>query len=480
MCREGRCPAIVAGLMGVAMGSAPSLALAASAQSDLAFLSPESTLGFVVQFGLGVVVGASAAAGTSAVILHRMLARQAEGEVARRAPVRATQPEPRTGDARPSEQAAPVIAKPAPAPVSDHVAASDDAGEGDDLPRGKHFRRAGQGQGVAAAHAAEGPEEPEEPEEPCRAAARRDAERSEVDEEAWNAFMSGPAHVATDYTQVAENYVRRASFAERMAQRARGVREVLSERLGGDRFEGLPVIERADGSVGDVGTGWWNARMGDSVRLVGVQDTARRGGTDAQPSDDDPLPSVPSWMGRGASRKAAPPTPSRAARIAHSVAEVDQGAYPEQRSARELDDDIWEQALKAMGERIDQIASVPVAAVAPLPSFGDAIGGTETIDEPEGLENPTSFIPFRAPAGHPEVVDTETYVDYLLDQEFSQNSSESARASSRNYLKVIEGGSQELRSTGKLRGRSARPHAQERASAHAPRHLAPALAANEA
>ena len=52
------------------------------------------------------------------------------------------------------------------------------------------------------------------------AAARRDAERSEVDEEAWNAFMSGPAHVATDYTQVAENYVRRASFAERMAQRA--------------------------------------------------------------------------------------------------------------------------------------------------------------------------------------------------------------------------------------------------------------------
>lgn len=133
-----------------------------------------------------------------------------------------------------------------------------------------------------------------------------------------------------------------------------------------------------------------------------------------------------------------------------------------------------------MGEKIDQIAPLPATAVAPLPSFGDAIGGTETIDEPEGLENPTSFIPFRAPTGHPEVVDTETYVDYLLDQEFSQNSSESARASSRNYLRLIEGGSQELRSTGKLRGPSGRAHAQEKASAYVPRHFAPTFAANEA
>lgn len=240
------------------------------------------------------------------------------------------------------------------------------------------------------------------------------------------------------------------------------------------------MIERADGSVGDVGTGWWNARMGDSVRLVGVQDTAERVAAAAQPAAEGSLPSVPTWMGRQPVRRAESPRPSRAARIAHSVAEVDQGAYPERRSVRELDDDVWEQALRAMGEKIDQIAPLPATAVAPLPSFGDAIGGTETIDEPEGLENPTSFIPFRAPTGHPEVVDTETYVDYLLDQEFSQNSSESARASSRNYLRLIEGGSQELRSTGKLRGPSGRAHAQEKASAYVPRHFAPTFAANEA
>lgn len=43
-------------------------------------------------------------------------------------------------------------------------------------------------------------------------------------------------HIATDYEDVAENYVRRETFRERMASRARGVADVLSERLGASRF----------------------------------------------------------------------------------------------------------------------------------------------------------------------------------------------------------------------------------------------------
>ena len=90
-----------------------------------------------------------------------------------------------------------------------------------------------------------------------------------------------------------------------------------------------------------------------------------------------------------------------------------------------------------MGERIAQYSSAPV--------FEDVIGGVDTIDEPDNLEKNTGFIPFKVPAGHPEVVDTETYVDYLLRDELSHNSSLVIRKSSHAHLRVIEGGTSPLR-----------------------------------
>jgi hypothetical protein len=75
----------------------------------------------------------------------------------------------------------------------------------------------------------------------------------------------------------------------------------------------------------------------------------------------------------------------------------------------------------------------------------DAIGTIETIDEPDGLEGSTGFIPFKLHAGHPEVVDANSYVDYLIDDEFSRNPSKAARKSSRDFLTVIQGGSQKMR-----------------------------------
>lgn len=127
----------------------------------------------------------------------------------------------------------------------------------------------------------------------------------------------------------------------------------------------------------------------------------------------------------------------RASYIASHVAEVNEGVFPERRSVDDLDShDAWEEALSAMGENLGQ-RSTPV--------FHDAVGGPGTIDEPDGLEGPTGFIPFRVPAAHPEVVDTPSYVDYLLRDEFSQNSSKALHRSARSHLRVIEGGTMPIR-----------------------------------
>ena len=93
---------------------------------------------------------------------------------------------------------------------------------------------------------------------------------------------------------------------------------------------------------------------------------------------------------------------------------------------------MWESALAALDEKI---ATSQAAVV-----FSDTVGGSDTLDEPDGLEPDTQFIPFRVPAGHPEVVDTESYVDHLISEEFSRNSSTAVRKSSRRFLRVLDGG----------------------------------------
>lgn len=254
----------------------------------------------------------------------------------------------------------------------------------------------------------------------------------------------GGAHATDDYEDIATNYVRRLSFAERMAARARGVANVLGERLGSDMMDGVPVIERADGSVGDVGTGWWNVAMGDSVRRdldVGAS-TGLASPSAAQATAADQAPKT-----HAAARNS----------VAARLADLDMGVYPEQRAAEALDSekDMWERALDAM-ESQDSGAF-------PAVDFVDVIGGGDTLDEPDGLEGPTKFIPFRTPAGHPEVVDTESYVEYLINDEFSRNESNTARRKARSYLKVIEGGT----STQALLGGSRRGR-----GAYVPRHMA--------
>lgn len=250
------------------------------------------------------------------------------------------------------------------------------------------------------------------------------------------------AHSAKDYGEIAENYVRRAGIVERMATRARGVASVLSDRLEANMMDGVPVIERADGSVGDVGTTWWDAAVQNSGSRTTVPQASHATQASVSPTQ------VPSAQVSSSQKK-----------VSERLADIDFGMFPEHRAAEDLDTntDLWQVALDALDEQAR--AQSPFA-------FEDIVGGTDTLDEPDGLEAPTSFIPFKTPAGHPEVVDTESYVDYLISDEFSRNESSSARRNAREYLHVIEGGTL----TQSLFGSARR--SRGRRGSYQPRHMA--------
>lgn len=369
-----RNPAVLAGLMGMVALAAPQMAHALSLQeaSDFVLASPERA------FALGVASGALAVGvACGAVCAVRARSRRNEEQVAAGfAPVAGTSEFPSTDlDEKPAA----------------------------DAPKPRHMRV------VQAA-----------PEPAADAAVSAAAQVPVV-----------PSHATNDYGQIAENYVNRITFRERMACRAKGVAAALSSRIGSGMMDGLPVIERADGSVGDVGTSWWTTEVGRE----------RVNANTGFAADEVAQISIPSSFSADAARtalEAARKQHSRSrADIASRLAFIDEGVFPEHRSAAEAATDDWEQALRSMEENL---AADPETPNQDPIEFIDAVGNSETLDEPDNMEPDTSFIPFRTPAGHPEVVDTESYVDYLIEDEFGRNSSKAARRTSRRYLRILEGG----------------------------------------
>lgn len=247
---------------------------------------------------------------------------------------------------------------------------------------------------------------------------------------------------SNDYGDVATNYVERMSFAQRMATRALGVARVLQERIGSSLMDGVPVIRRADGTTGDVGTIWWDV-------ITGEDQSTRPGLTDLMTEGYQAI-GVPTGIAAPTEPVAAAPAPAptadkesreRSESIATRVANVDQGLYPEVRDADDVkaEKDAWESALEAL----DRNTSLQIQAQAV--AFEDDLGGVDTLDEPVGLESDTAFLPFKIVANHPEVDNVDSYVDYLIADELSQNSSSFMRGKSPRFLRVIEGGSQEMR-----------------------------------
>ena len=138
-----------------------------------------------------------------------------------------------------------------------------------------------------------------------------------------------PAHSTNDYAQIAENYTKLLSWRERTVARAKGAAAVLLERLGQDPMDGLPIIERADGTVGDVGTAWWTKAVGEEsiTRDFGIAEI----GAEAIPEDFT----------------------NHAVDISSRISYVDQGVFPEKRTIDELEHaDDWTLALAAMDEHL--------------------------------------------------------------------------------------------------------------------------------
>lgn len=368
-----RNPAVLAGLMGMVALAAPQTAHALSLQeaSDFVLASPERA------FALGVASGALAVGvACGAVCAVRARSRRNEEQVAAGfAPVAGT---------------------------SEFSSTDLDEKPAADAPKPRHMR-------VVQA-----------PEPAADAAVSAAAQVPVV-----------PSHATNDYGQIAVNYVNRITFRERMACRAKGVAAALSGRIGSDMMDGLPVIERADGSVGDVGTSWWTTEVGRE----------RIDANTGFAADEVAQISIPSSFSADAARTALEAARKQQSRsrtdIASRLAFIDEGVFPEHRSAAEAATDDWEQALRSMEENL---AADPETPNQDPIEFIDAVGNSETLDEPDNMEPDTSFIPFRTPAGHPEVVDTESYVDYLIEDEFGRNSSKAARRTSRRYLRILEGG----------------------------------------
>lgn len=319
---------------------------------------------------------------------------------------------------------------------------------------------------------------PQQPQE--KGSRRKKQEEEELPQGKHAVGAERAEHAARGYEQIAQNYVEKQSFRKRMATRAQGVAAILSARIGENRMEGLPVIERADGSVGDVGTTWWTNAVGPNISgPLNIPEEEQQSLADLSiPESFDDLQFMASTAAETvaaspqapAAARPAPASPhaNSAREITQRVALVDEEAYPESRTVDEVDSDEWSQALAAMDEKI----SAPVASEVDEVPFEDAAGGVDSIDEPDDIEPNTQFMTFKPVGGHPEVVDNESYVNYLLAEELSHNSSEAVRSTSREYLHMIEGGTHA--STAVLPSRHIRNRRGKKPDVYRPRHFAPA------
>lgn len=495
-----RNPAIYAGLLGSGMWALPTPALA----SPLDVLMSEPYADYV-EFGLGFVAGTTLACAVT-LITHLVRRRKHdcdddEREHARhggshddKGPKGTKGPSEQHGaHARPKHQRSVDAAAPSkaqdgersrkPRHMADMIVSDEDAKDGKaqravraKAPAGrssapKHARALDATGPVAVREPAARKEAEEKSQEPAAQAPTKRTAKEHASETPRTSKKQARAATQTAQAPKAEPKAKEdaaakasqqeaAEATERHAKHRHSLRErvsnVLAERLGKDMLEDLPVIKRADGTVADVGTGWWNDALGSSIRNVNDIDSGIIAEGDEGASQ---VESVPIVTATGIMDRTRPSDGElRSHYISQSVAEVEQGLFPEHRTAEDLEEeDLWETALKAMGETLGR---------GQMPVFIDAVGGADTLDEPTGIDEatqPTGFIPFRRPAGHPEVVDNSSFVDYLIDDEFSKNPSDLARETSRDYLRLIQGGSQKSRPV----------PAQGTRQKYAPRHMAP-------
>ena len=300
-----------------------------------------------------------------------------------------------------------------------------------------------------------------------------------TEQELVHAGAHSAKHSSKDVSleQLADNYVKAEQYKQKKSVRSQGVAYVLAQRLGfttASFMEGIPVIERADGSVGDVGTSWWDVAVEDKRRqtdgfseYLNIDDN-----WSATSMLDDPYaePKPYEKKENTSEQYVAEIKPEEIKEvISQAVSEFDIDKKFEQHQAvidqvhhevfvedTVLDgvskEEIWQIALAAMDENINyDIASERIEVedddifdFDQVIDFEDVIGSEESLDDPDGLEPKTQFIPFRAPVGHPEVVDTDSYIEYLIRTEEERINARRVNKKARKHLKVIEGGTSQF------------------------------------
>ena len=262
-----------------------------------------------------------------------------------------------------------------------------------------------------------------------------------------------PAHSTNDYAQIAENYTKLLSWRERTVARAKGAAAVLLERLGQDPMDGLPIIERADGTVGDVGTAWWTKAVGEEsiTRDFGIAEI----GAEAIPEDFT----------------------NHAADISSRISYVDQGVFPEKRTIDELEHvDDWTLALAAMDEHLARHDQQQMRKYHPvqLPLIGQAAAEAE-VTSPVELSGAKPAAPRKVAAAQVRVSrepnyagvvaqstamplvkatnDTSSHVQDIFDAVEREMAAELQAADerpTRELLRLIEGGTSKMKKISSL------------------------------
>ncbi len=305
------------------------------------------------------------------------------------------------------------------------------------------------------------------------------------------ADVEGAQHVAkhsnnhVSLEQLADNYVKKEQYKQKKNLRSQGVAYVLAQRLGfttENMMDGIPVIERADGTVGDVGTTWWEEAVEDKqvsdeniTQFFHINDNwSATSMLDNPEAELKPLEKSEVKMPKAKVEPAEPLVELQLGADGLPVANVimrnddfnqkierNQAVLDEIHMQTEVSDtvldgvakeDIWKMALEAMEDNIaNDVVSHKIELeeeknfdIANPINFEDIIGLEDSLDDPEGLEPQTDFIPFKAPVDHPEIVDIDSYVDYLIKSEQERFNARRVKTKSRKHLRVIEGGTSQF------------------------------------
>lgn len=216
-----------------------------------------------------------------------------------------------------------------------------------------------------------------------------------------------------------------STYAERQENRKKGVFNLLSERLGPDMMADVPVIERPDGSVADIGTSWWSESMGNTVTKLTTQSDAEALGL--RPANETTDLEVVATLSENQMRR------ERARALADRLPNFDAPLYPETHEAasgsaddaQNEEEDLFEEAMRNMDDE--------------LPNMGIT---TSSDAMPTGVIPPEALANFQTtPVGQvaSDGASEKAHVEKLMREEIERNRMSTPERRRRSWH-VVDGG----------------------------------------